>query len=821
MKPRAVFLIRLWAFLNYRTTLGLTWLELLTASGVGLLIVWISLHDWMGLPLVAPLALYALIAGFYRELQIPLGGLRALYDALYKPLDVKPRPRRNLYAFAILLIAISIVLALTALDWRVGALGALMLLAALVVWWAIHDRATRGGTLNLSAVAGRVPIQAILDDGQIVHHDGTRARVSIITLARSAYKPALQATDIAHTLTKFLASLAQREDGGAPLKLFWLTDYHLGQLDLAEHNDVDARYVQELRALAEAGARKARVILTGIVYPTHLEDSVREWLAQLDFSLAPLGAFAVESLVRMWLGGESFLAQVQEELIKTDGDLPRVAYRGYIPEAMSFGAQWQTNRNILNVTRINTPFPEARDALMRALQAIDGMVTITLTPLPRHIATELRGRLLAARVPGLGRPKEARALRDTLTKLEDRRALEYLFESQTHFITWGRDATTAQKNQRVANAYLTALDGTPLVNRALDALDAWMPVLAMPRLQSWLTRALDGLARPPRPPTQRLLTTEAITTLAQEEGSDIFLADARDRILLGRSVDIGKEGLRYVDFRSDTGPMLLVSDQGGGKTSSLIVWFILRLQLLPYKIVALNLKYSTRMQAAIEKVGGVVLHPHDELALFERQTRAALFANRAVLYQPVKGTRPFTIADDPCLRAFTKIFYEEWLPRRDAPAALVIDEIHRLMPKDAPLSANAAETATLIAEAFKDWAERKLVIAAATQTLRDLIGSNLGTALQKFRAVAYFQVGPEDRALLEEKGYAPALISEIIGAHRRPRGFCVIVMPDGFYTTLKILVTSDERAIIQRLDVEETADATPQLVLDSREHRAA
>ncbi len=821
MKPRAVFLIRLWAFLNYRTTLGLTWLELLTASGVGLLIVWISLHDWMGLPLVAPLALYALIAGFYRELQIPLGGLRALYDALYKPLDVKPRPRRNLYAFAILLIAISIVLALTALDWRVGALGALMLLAALVVWWAIHDRATRGGTLNLSAVAGRVPIQAILDDGQIVHHDGTRARVSIITLARSAYKPALQATDIAHTLTKFLASLAQREDGGAPLKLFWLTDYHLGQLDLAEHNDVDARYVQELRALAEAGARKARVILTGIVYPTHLEDSVREWLAQLDFSLAPLGAFAVESLVRMWLGGESFLAQVQEELIKTDGDLPRVAYRGYIPEAMSFGAQWQTNRNILNVTRINTPFPEARDALMRALQAIDGMVTITLTPLPRHIATELRGRLLAARVPGLGRPKEARALRDTLTKLEDRRALEYLFESQTHFITWGRDATTAQKNQRVAHAYLTALDGTPLVNRALDALDAWMPVLAMPRLQSWLTRALDGLARPPRPPTQRLLTTEAITTLAQEEGSDIFLADARDRILLGRSVDIGKEGLRYVDFRSDTGPMLLVSDQGGGKTSSLIVWFILRLQLLPYKIVALNLKYSTRMQAAIEKVGGVVLHPHDELALFERQTRAALFANRAVLYQPVKGTRPFTIADDPCLRAFTKIFYEEWLPRRDAPAALVIDEIHRLMPKDAPLSANAAETATLIAEAFKDWAERKLVIAAATQTLRDLIGSNLGTALQKFRAVAYFQVGPEDRALLEEKGYAPALISEIIGAHRRPRGFCVIVMPDGFYTTLKILVTSDERAIIQRLDVEETADATPQLVLDSREHRAA
>ena len=27
----------------------------------------------------------------------------------------------------------------------------------------------------------------------------------------------------------------------------------------------------------------------------------------------------------------------------------------------------------------------------------------------------------------------------------------------------------------------------------------------------------------------------------------------------------GKEGLRYADFRSDTGPILLVSDQGGGK----------------------------------------------------------------------------------------------------------------------------------------------------------------------------------------------------------------------------------------------------------------
>jgi hypothetical protein len=36
-------------------------------------------------------------------------------------------------------------------------------------------------------------------------------------------------------------------------------------------------------------------------------------------------------------------------------------------------------------------------------------------------------------------------------------------------------------------------------------------------------------------------------------------------------------------------------------------------------------------------------------------------------------------------------------------------------------------------------------------------------------------------------------------------------MPDGFFTTVKILVTDDEREIIQRLDVDETADTTPQL----------
>ena len=210
----------------------------------------------------------------------------------------------------------------------------------------------------------------------------------------------------------------------------------------------------------------------------------------------------------------------------------------------------------------------------------------------------------------------------------------------------------------------------------------------------------------------------------------------------------------------------------------------------------------------MDKVGGITLNPEDDVQRFEERTRAALFSDRTVLYQPVKGTRPYSIADDPCLRSFMKILYEEWLPHRNSPAALVIDEIHRLMPKDRPLSDTAAETANYVAEAFKDWAERKLVIAAATQTLRDLLGSNLGI---KFRAAAYFQVGPEDREMLMEKGYEPALIELIIGARRRPRGYCVLVMPDGFFTTMKVLVTPDEKEIIQRLDVEETADVTPQL----------
>jgi hypothetical protein len=813
LSPRAIFWTRLRAFLNYRTTIRLTWLELLTASLVGLMLVWTGLNDWTGLAFVAPLGLYLFMLGFYRELRLPVSWVRGLYQWLFKPLDVKPEPNKKYFASGIIAAVVIAAVLLWRLDPRLAALFVLLALIVATLFWMVDAEERGNGALNLHTVEGRAPVQQILEDGEIVNRDGTRAKVSLITLGRTGYKPALKAVDVAETLTKFLAYLAQHEEGGQPIKLFWLTDYHLGQLDLSANGHVPPEYVQELRALTESGARKARVVITGIVYPTALEERIREWLAQLDFGLSPLGSYAVESLLRMLFEGDSFLGQIQGATLFDGGSLPRQAYRGFLPERLSFGAQLQTEHQVLNALRVNTPFAEARDALMRALQSVDGLLTVTLAPLPRdRSATEIRGRLLAARVPGLGRAKEVAYLRDTLSKLEDRRGLEYLFDTQTYFVTWGANERDAQINQNLAESYLTALDLTPLHARALeDSLAHWLPVLSLPRVTDLSARFINWLTVPHRTPGQRLLTADVISTLAREEGSDIHLADARGRILLGRSVMVGKEGLRYADFRSDTGPVLFVSDQGGGKTSTMIVWFLLRLQLLNYKIIAVNLKYSTRIQAAVDKVGGVVLHPEENLLRFEELARAALFSDYTVLYQPVKGTRPYAIADDPCLRSFMKILYEEWLPRRNSQAALVIDEIHRLMPKDRPLSNVAAETATYVAEAFKDWAERKLVIAAATQTLRDLLGSNLGITLQKFRTVAYFQVGPEDREMLVEKGYEPALIELIIGARRRPRGYCVLVMPDGFYTTMKVLVTPDEKDIIQRLDVEETADVTPQL----------
>ncbi|HZQ08706.1 MAG TPA: hypothetical protein VFD70_19140 [Anaerolineae bacterium] len=820
--PRAIFLTRLWAFLNYSTTIGLTWLELLALTLSGLMVAWVGLRDWAGIGIAAPLAIYLLVVGFYKRWRVVVAALRGLYEWLFKPLTL-PSAQRDYRLYLILLVASALVgIGLLGLaDWRAGMLGALVFAVGVILFWAIAWRETNHGTLDLNTVAGRLPIQKIESDGELVTREGARLRVSILTLGRTGYKPALAAADVADTLTKFLAYLAQHEEGAVPIKLFWLTDYHLGQLDLTESDGeqrVPPEYLEALRELAESGARRARVVITGIVYPTHVEDRIRDWLGALDLGLSPLGAYASESLLRMLFGGESFLGQIQQATLLDAGALPRVTYRGYVPEQLQFGSQLisraREQQNVLNVLRIDTPFNEAHDALMRALHAADGMLAVTIMPLPRDAsATVLRGQLLAARVPGLGRPGQARQMRATLEKLEDKRSLEYLFDTETVLVTWGKDEREAQVNQNFAASYLTALKVTPLTDRALDnSMQLWLPVISPPRrAANAFVRAMDWLTAPPRPPAQRLLTAQVLTTLAREEGSDIHLADARGRILLGRSVAAGKEGLRYADFRSDTGPVLMVSDQGGGKSSTLIVWFLLRLQLLEYKVVAINLKYSTRMQAAMQTIGGITLHPLDDLKKFEEKTRAALFSDKAVLYQPVKGTRPYALADDPCLLAFMRIFYEEWLPSRNTPAALVIDEIHRLMPKDRELSENASQVATYVSEAFKDWAERKLVIAAATQTLRDLLGSNLGIALQKFRTVAYFQVGPEDREMLIEKGYEPALIELIVGARRRPRGYCVLVLPDGFFTLLKVLVTPEEKEIIQRLDVEETADATPQL----------
>lgn len=821
--PRAIFLSRMWAFLNYTTTIGLTWLELLALTIGGLMVAWTGLRNFAGIQLLGPIALYLILFAFYKQWRTVVGGLRALFEWLFKPLILPSQKRESkFYLLAIVATSLVVTLLLGLADWRMGMLCALLFVAAAVLFWLVSQRETNGGKLDLESVAGRLPIQSIASDGEVIARDGTHVKVSLLTLGRTGYKPALAAADVADTLTKFLAYLAQHEDGAVPIKLFWLTDYHLGQLDTSDSDGasrVPQEYLDALQELATSGARRARVVISGIVYPTYVEDRVRDWLGALDMGLSPLGAYAAESLFRMIFGGESLLAQIQQATLMDAGTLPRVAYRGYIPEQLQFGgqliAQAREQKNVLQVLRVNTPFNQARDALMRALSAADGLLSVTITPLPRDTsATRIRGELLAARVPGLGRSGQARELRDTLEKLEDKRSLEYLFDTETYLVTWGKDEREAQVNQNFAASYMTALNLTPLTDRALDnSMASWLPLLQDGRRgsKSQAARVMDWLTAPPAPPAQRLLTTQVLTTLAREEGSDIHLADARGRILLGRSVAAGKEGLRYADFRSDTGPVLLVSDQGGGKSSTLIVWFLLRLQILNYKTVAINLKYSTRMTAAMEAIGGVTLHPTDDLKWFQEKTRAALFSDRAVLYQPVKGTRPYALADDPCLLAFMKIFYEEWLPSRNTPAALVIDEVHRLMPKDRELSDSAQQVATYVAEAFKDWAERKLVIAAATQTLRDLLGSNLGIALQKFRTVAYFQVGPEDREMLIEKGYEPALIELIIGARRRPRGYCVLVLPDGFYTTLKVLVTPEEKEIIQRLDVEETSDVTPQL----------
>ncbi|HEX7593215.1 MAG TPA: hypothetical protein VF429_03515, partial [Anaerolineae bacterium] len=482
MRPRSpfsIFLTRLWAFLNYRTRIGLTWLETLSATLVGMMLVWDALRDWIGLAFLGPLAFYFLLLGFYLELQIPIGVVRALYDWRRKPLDVKPQPINKYPGYALAAVLVILVLGLWRIDPRWSALTLLLLLATLILLFAIDSRETMGNALKLDTIAARLPIAGILRNGDIVHRDGTRARVSIIMLSRSGYKPALKEVDVADLLTKFLAYLAQHEGGGTPVKLFWLTDHHLGQLDLPINERISPEYLQELRTLAESGARKARIVITGIVYPADAEARIRESLGQLDYTLAPLGAFASEALLRMLFAGESLLGQLQDAVLNNGRGLPRAAYRGYLPDTLRFDDCVQTDRNALSVLRVNTPFPDARDALLRALHAADGMLSVTLTPLPRDTtATETRGNLLAARVPGFGRVRQAKHLREVLRKLEDPRSLEYLFDTQVHFITWGKDALAAQANQRVAESYMTALSLTPLSKRPLeDSLEAWLPTL--------------------------------------------------------------------------------------------------------------------------------------------------------------------------------------------------------------------------------------------------------------------------------------------------------------------------------------------------------
>ncbi|MGE5138167.1 MAG: hypothetical protein ACM3JD_01785 [Rudaea sp.] len=342
LSPRQIFITRLWSFLNYRTTLRLTWLELLTASLVGVMLAWIGLRDWIGIEVIGPLSFYLLLFGFYREWHIPVGWVRALYDWLFKPLKVKPEPNKKYYAIGLLALCVAGVLLLWLFDLRVALLAGIALLVVVLLFWLIDEEETAGGRFRAHTVAGRIPMREIREDGTVVNRDGSGSKVAIITQGRSGYKPALKAVDVSEILTKFLAFLAQHEEGGQPIRLFWLTDYHLGQLDLGEADRVPPEYLDELRRLTESGARKARVVISGIVYPAPLEERIREWLGQLDLGVSPLGAYAVESLYRMLFGGESFLGQIQEASLYDGGGLPGAAFRGYLPEALSFNSQMQT-----------------------------------------------------------------------------------------------------------------------------------------------------------------------------------------------------------------------------------------------------------------------------------------------------------------------------------------------------------------------------------------------------------------------------------------------------------------------------------------------
>src|SRR5258708_8740408 len=116
--PRAVFLTRLRAFLNYTTTVGLTWLELLALTLGGVMLAWVGLRDWAGIQLLGPVAVYLLLFGFYKRWQSVVGSLRSLYEWLFKPLVLPSQKREaRLYLLAIIAASLVAIVLLGLADW--------------------------------------------------------------------------------------------------------------------------------------------------------------------------------------------------------------------------------------------------------------------------------------------------------------------------------------------------------------------------------------------------------------------------------------------------------------------------------------------------------------------------------------------------------------------------------------------------------------------------------------------------------------------------------------------------------------------------------
>src|SRR5206468_4051096 len=154
--------------------IGLTWLELLALTVGGLMIAWAGLRDFAGIQLLGPVAFYLLLFAFYKRWRIVVGGLRALFEWLFKPLVLPSEKRESkFYLLAIIATSLVVTLLLGLADWRTGMLGALLFIAAAVLFWLVSQRETNGGKLNLETVVGRLPTQSIARDGEVVARDGT------------------------------------------------------------------------------------------------------------------------------------------------------------------------------------------------------------------------------------------------------------------------------------------------------------------------------------------------------------------------------------------------------------------------------------------------------------------------------------------------------------------------------------------------------------------------------------------------------------------------------------------------------------------------